>query len=137
MTLAAVAVVTGGVLSLGMAVLHSRLPAILGWEEEFGRLSDSNARALASIHMALTLVFVVLGLVSIACVQEISQGVGLGGWLAGSCGAFWAVAAVWHATVLRPGPDGKGAKLHLVMLLWHGLLALCYLTPILVRATAP
>ncbi len=137
MTLAATAVIAGGVLSLGMAVLQSRMPAMLGWEKEFGRLSDANARALVSIHMALTLVFVILGMVSIACVQELSEGVGLGGWLAGSCGAFWAVGAVWHATVLRPDPGGKGAALHFVLLVWYALLALCYLTPLLARAARP
>jgi hypothetical protein len=102
MQLAEIAIVTGGVLSLLVAVGHTGFYRLFGWREELERMNPRNRLVLYTIHVALYLLLLPGALVSIRYPEQLASAEGLGGALALSYAAFWCWRLVWQIAYFGP-----------------------------------
>ena len=105
-----ISVYIGGVLSLLMAFFHTRFYKMFSWKTEFEKLSLANSRILYTIHIALLLIFVVIGLISIIYARELSQSAGLSSGANCLLSVFWLWRFIWQLVYFRVE---KGQKLPL------------------------
>jgi hypothetical protein len=101
MTLPMASIYVGGGLTLLIAILHCRFHTMFGWAGEFSRISQLNARILYTIHVALLLLFFMLGGISIVFAREMSQAEGLSLALTGWLSLFWLWRLVWQLVYFR------------------------------------
>jgi hypothetical protein len=135
-----IAVTLGGILSLGMAAFHVQFPRLFGWGEDFPNLTPLNARVLCTVHVALLLLFVLFGVVSLTCAAELGDAVGAAGVLTLGYSGFWWWRMLWQLTCFRAPPDGRPrrlAVLHYGLTAAFALLAVAYLVPVAARLIAP
>ena len=68
-----ISIYVGGVLTLLMAIFHIRFPKIFQWGKDYGRITEKNKRIFHTIHLALLLLFVVIGVLSLLYAHELSE----------------------------------------------------------------
>jgi len=95
-------IVVAGTLSLAVGVGHTFFGRLFGWEGELGRLKPGNRTVLYTIHVALYLVLMTFGLISIAHSAELARPHGLGATLALALAGIWAWRAVWQVVYFAP-----------------------------------
>ena len=136
MTVAQTCIIIGGILSLFMAVLHSRFYRLFYWRRAFKRISLPNQRILYTIHIALLLLFVVFALLSFAYVEELSQSKDLALGIIGLYAIFWLWRTIWQITYFRP-PKGSNSKnmpfIHYFLIVIFALLCIAYGIPVVLR----
>lgn len=71
-----ISIYIGGVLTLLMALFHTKFYKMFKWKADFKDLSLANPRILYTIHLALLLLFFIIAIVSIAYAKELSQNIG-------------------------------------------------------------
>ncbi len=91
------AVYVAGVLTLIAAIYHTRLYKRLNWAEEFEKIEISNRKILYTIHMALTILFFLLGAFTLVYAKELSKGSSLALGFNVSLACFWIWRRVWGA----------------------------------------
>ncbi len=96
MTIAQLCIIIGGLLSLFMAVFHSRFYKMFYWRREFRKITLPNQRILYTIHIALLLLFVAFALLSFCYVDELSQGKGIALGITGLYALFWLWRMIWQ-----------------------------------------
>ncbi len=101
MRLGEIAIVTGGVLSIGVSIGHTFFDRLLGWGDDLARMNPGSRTVLYTIHVALYLLFLPFAIVSIAYPAELARSGGVGGTLALSYAAFWAWRLVWQLVYFR------------------------------------
>lgn len=132
MTGSELAVTCGGALTLLMGGFHVTFPKRFVWDADFGKIAPVNARVLYTIHLALLLLFILLGSLSVWFRGELATGRGLGGGLTLAMAAFWAWRATWQWLYFRPpsGPGGASRRrLHYAVAAHFTLTSLAYLAP--------
>ena len=136
MTISQICIIIGGLLSLFMAVLHSRFYRMFYWRREFKKVSLPNQRIIYTIHIALLLLFVVFALLSFVYSEELSQGKGLALGITGLYALFWLWRTIWQIAYFRP-PKGSNRKtmpfIHYFLIVIFALLFLTYGVPIALR----
>lgn len=136
MTIAQICIIIGGILSLFMAVLHSRFYRLFYWRREFRKISLPNQRILYTIHIALLLLFVVFALLSFVYSDELSQGEELALGITGLYALFWLWRTIWQIAYFRP-PKGSDMKkmpfIHYFLIAIFALLFIVYGIPIALR----
>jgi hypothetical protein len=107
-----VSIYFGGTLTLLIAFYHSRLYKLLNWSEDFKKIKMTNQRILYTIHIALTLLFLIIGILSIFYAAELSEskGFAFGFNLLYAC--FWTWRLVWQLTYLKKGKGGRAALIN-------------------------
>jgi hypothetical protein len=136
MTIAQICIIIGGILSLFMAVLHSRFYKMFYWRREFRKVSLPNQRIIYTIHIALLFLFVVFALLSFVYSDELSQGEGLALGITGLYALFWLWRTIWQIAYFRP-PKGSDVKkmpfIHYFLIIIFALLFLAYGIPVALR----
>ena len=130
MTASEIAVTIGGSLTLLMGVFHTTFPKRFSWAVDFAKVSQTNARVHYTIHLALLILFLLLGTLTILFRAEMASGQGLGAALTLAMGLFWGWRAVWRLLYFRPpsGPSGAARRrLHAAVTCHFGLTCLAYL----------
>lgn len=139
MTIAQICIIIGGLLSLSMAVFHSRFYRMFLWRREFKKLSLSNQRIIYTIHIALLLFFVVFALLSFVYSDELSQGEGLVLGITGLYALFWLWRTIWQIAYFRP-PKGSNRKtmpfIHYLLIVIFALLFIVYGIPVVLRVVS-
>ncbi len=134
MDLTRIALLAAGVLSLLMAVFHLRFYALFGWHTEFQALSARSRRIVFTIHLALLLVFVWSGVLTLVFHETLAQATGLALGIDAALALFWTWRTVWQIVYFKPPPGRRGAKarrIHLTLVVVFALLAIGYAVPLL------
>jgi hypothetical protein len=131
-----ISIYIGGVLSLLMAFFHTRFYKMFNWKTDFENLSLPNSRILYTIHIALLLIFVVIGVISIIYANELSQSAGLSVGLNCLLSIFWLWRFIWQLVYFKVE---KGQKLPFISVLLSVIFILLfasYFIPFLYRFLA-
>lgn len=128
-------ILIGGILSLVMVLLHSRFYKMFKWEDEFAKISLANSRIIYTIHVALILMFLIFGILSLVFVNELSQCRGLSFGLLLCYSLFWLWRAIWQMVYFKPPKDYKGKvpAIGYIMTLLFILLFVVYLLPLVLK----
>lgn len=136
--MAIAAMILGGILSLVMAVLHLRLPTLLRWPESLTDLSAGHGRIIATLNAALTLLFLIFGIITLVYAGELATATGLAGGLTIALAIFWLWRLVWQLGVFSP--RSEDSLMSGITFFWlvgcFALLTVCYALPVILRLTA-
>lgn len=126
-------IIVGGVLTLMMALFHIRFPIIFHWKQDFSKIGIPKARIHYTIHIALLLLFIGMGSLSIFYSEEMGKELGVGFGICIMIASFWLWRAIWQILYFKlpKGPKPKASLLmHYSLTVIFSMLALCYSFPI-------
>jgi hypothetical protein len=133
MSIAEISVIAGGLLTLLIAVLHTRFYSMFGWKNEFAKISLLNSKIHYTIHLALLLIFFAFSFLSFIFVDELAKCSGLGLGVMIMFSLLWLWRTIWQ--ILYFSPTGKDKKMHYVLTGMFGALFISYTIPIFVKFT--
>ncbi|MBN2008879.1 hypothetical protein JW960_06000 [candidate division KSB1 bacterium] len=128
-----ISIYIGGVLTLAMALFHTRFYRLFKWQAEYEKLSLANQRIFYTIHVALLLQFFLIGIVTLVYATELSDCQGL------ACGVnlvmalFWVWRFVWQLLYFKVKTGTKIPPIVYILDVWFFLLFVSYLVPVVVR----
>jgi hypothetical protein len=124
-----ISIYAGGILTLLLALFHTRFYRSFKWEGEYRNITLINRRIFYTIHVALFLTFFLCGSLTLVNARELgrSEGAALGVNMAIS--GFWLWRALWQIVYFRPPKGRKPPPIWYVMVLWFLLLFMAYLLP--------
>ena len=97
---AKIAVHCGAILSLVIAIVHTRFYAMFSWKSDYEKIGP-RAKIPYTIHVALYILFFGISYLSFVYVDEIASCKGLGFGLALILSLFWLWRTIWQLTYLR------------------------------------
>ena len=124
-----VSIYAGGILTLMIAVFHTRFYKMFNWQDTFGKINARDSRVLYTIHLALLLLFFVVGALSLIYAGELSRSAGLAFGLNVLLSAFWIWRMVWQFIYFKSAKGKKKPVISIVLIVAFFLLAISYLIP--------
>jgi len=128
-------IITGGILHLLMGFFHTRFYSLFGWKNVFVKMERSQQRILYTIHLALLLLFFIMGLLSIACSGPLSMPTHTSRLVLTGLTLFWMWRAVWQIIYFRV-PGSKRfhhlRKMHYTLTCFFFMLGISYLVPLVI-----
>ncbi len=128
-----VCIYTGGALTLLIAVLHTRYYKLFNWNTDFEKITIINARIFYTIHLALLLLFFMLGIISIINANELSQSIGLSFGLNLLFSIFWLWRLIWQFAYFKRRKWQKISPIEIFLIIVFALLFVTYLIPVIYR----
>lgn len=128
-----VSIYSGGILTLLLAIFHTRFYRALNWKDDFEKITIINARIFYTVHFALLLLFFMLGIISIIYSKELSQSIGLAFGLNLLFSIFWIWRLVWQFAYLKLHDGQKTPPIGVVLKIVFAFLSVCYLIPVIYR----
>jgi hypothetical protein len=125
-----IAVYVAGFLTLIAAIYHTRLYKRLNWVEEFEKINISNRKILYTIHIALTILFFLLGTFTLVYAEELSKGSGLALGFNVSLACFWIWRRVWGAVFLEDNKEQNETLFNRAKKWVPVFIAFSYLVPV-------
>ncbi|OGJ87976.1 MAG: hypothetical protein A2268_08590 [Candidatus Raymondbacteria bacterium RifOxyA12_full_50_37] len=119
----------GGMLTLLMALFHTRFYTMFDWKTEFEKMTIKNVRIMFTVHRALLLLFFVIGAITILYAKELSQSAGLAFGMNSLLSAFWLWRFIWQCTYFKRNEGQKLPPIAIVLTIVFALLFLSYLIP--------
>jgi hypothetical protein len=116
-------------LTVLMALFHTRFFMLFKWAQAYEKISSVNRRIFYTIHLALLVLFFLIGLLTIIYAQELSQCFGLALGFNTLIAIFWLWRALWQIIYFK----GKGRVLHYLLILWFFVLCLSYTVPVMYK----
>lgn len=141
MLISKVCIMVGGILSLFMAVFHSRFYKLFNWKKEFARISSPNQRIFFSIHIALILLFLAFSFLSFTYTGELARCSGLALGTTAAYSLFWLWRTIWQVIYFKPPINSNAPStrkflfLHCFLIVIFTLLFLVYLIPVILKLT--
>lgn len=132
MLISQICIITGGILSLFMALFHTQFYKLFNWKKDFEKISVINQKVFYTIHLALLILFFVFSFISLAYTNELSQCSGLACGITLGYSLFWLWRTIWQILYFRPPKNQKVSKmnfLHYLSILVFGILFVVYLIP--------
>jgi len=128
--MALISIYIGGILTLLMALIHTRYYKLFRWKAEFRRISELSSRVFYTIHLALLLVFFVLGILTLAYAEFLSkcEGMALGFNLL--VALLWLWRAIWQIFYFK-----SKEFIHFLFMIHFALTSIAYLIPVLIKLT--
>ena len=126
-----ISIYLGGILTLIIALYHSQLYKMLNWSEEFEKIENANRKILYTIHLALTILFFIIGIVTIFYASELSKSTGLAFGINLSLACFWVWRIFWQLTYQKKEKGRKTTPTDYVKIVVPLMLAVSYLLPII------
>ena len=126
-----ISIYIAGTLTLLIAVLHTRFYKLFGWNEDFANVSAINAQILYTVHMALLLLFFLVGAISIICADELSQSSGLAMAFNASFAGFWLWRLIWQIVYFRGEKGRPVSPVIIFFLILFALLTAAYAIPLI------
>jgi hypothetical protein len=128
-----ISIYVGGVLTLFLAIYHTRFYTLFQWEKEYQHVALLNRRVFYTIHVALFLLFFLFAIISLVYAWELSNSEGLALGINISFSAFWLWRALWQIYYFQPSKDKRPAPIWYVMLFSFFGLFIAYLIPVLLK----
>jgi hypothetical protein len=122
-----ISIYAGGILTLMMATFHVRFPKLFKWNADYRSVSELHKKISHTIHLALLLIFYIIGLISILYAGELSECVGISFGLNLMISIFWLWRAGWQIYYF------KGKTMHYALIAIFSLLFITYLIPIIIK----
>ena len=122
-----VSIYAGGILTLIMATFHVRFPKLFKWKADYRSVSELNKKVSHTIHLALLLIFYIIGLLSLIYAKELSECIGISFGLNLMISVFWFWRAGWQIYYF------KGKTMHYALITVFSLLFITYLIPIILK----
>jgi hypothetical protein len=123
----------GGVLSLLMAVYHTRFYKMFKWEDEFRRIRELNSDIIYTIHIALLLLFFGFSFLTLIFAHELASCTGIALGINLLLSSFWVWRMVWQVIYFRPGGRLRFLIIHYTLTVYFCLLAASYLLPVVLK----
>ena len=136
MLISKICIITGGILSLFMALFHTQFCKLFNWKKDFERISAVNQKIFYTIHLALLLLFFVFSFISFTYTNELSQCNGLACGITLGYSLFWLWRAIWQIIYFRPPKNQQAGKmifLHYLLIIVFGILFVFYLVPFIMN----
>jgi hypothetical protein len=128
-----VSIYIGGTLTLVMAIFHTRFYRMFNWKTDFDKVTVLNARIIYTVHLALLLLFFMLGTISIVNARELAQSIGLALGLNLLFSAFWLWRLIWQFVYFKREKRQKVPIIGIILILVFALLFSAYLIPVIYR----
>jgi len=116
----------GGVLTLLMAIFHTRFYKLFKWKAEYRNITDLNKKVFYTIHLALLLLFFAIGILSLIYAHELSRCIGISFGINLLISIFWLWRTIWQIVYF------KGKTMHYVLIGYFLILFVSYLIPVLI-----
>ncbi len=136
MVIGQICIIIGGILSLLMAIFHTRFYQRFEWGPEFEKISPRNQKIFYTIHIALLLLFFVFAALSLIYSRELGGGEGLAFGITGLYALFWLWRGLWQLVYFNPSKIKRIRKLvflHYFVTLWFFLLFAAYVIPVIIK----
>ncbi len=137
MELTQISILAGGVLTLLLTVFHIRFPKVFRWDLSLRRVDPATKKILFTIHIALYLLFIVFGLLSLAYSMELGRCEGVAGAMVALYALFWLWRMLWQVFYFRfkqgEEPAKKRPALGYMMIALFFLLFVAYALPVLIK----
>jgi len=128
-----ISIYVGGVLTVLLALFHARFYRMFNWGADLKKIGLLNRRVLYTIHLALLLVFFMVGALSLMYAGELGASTGLAFGLNLLFSLFWVWRLVWQLYYFKGKRGQKVPPVSVLMVVWFALLAVAYLFPVLYR----
>ena len=128
-----VSIYVGGVLTLLMAVFHTRFYRLFHWKADFEKITIVNARIIYTVHLALLFLFFIIGIISLIYAKELSQSFGLAAGLNLLFSIFWLWRLIWQFAYFRSAKGQKASPIGILLIIVFTLLFVSYLIPLSYR----
>ena len=128
-----IAIIIGGVLSLGLGILHSFYDRIFSWEEDFKKISITNAKVLYTIHIFLIPFFFFYAFLSFVFTRELAHPQGIAIGINGFYALFWFSRGLWQVFYFHPAKKPTFSwkvAFHFGLIGVSGIFVLIYLAPL-------
>lgn len=122
-----ISIYTGGVLTILMATFHVQFPKLFKWKVDYRKVSELNKKISFTIHLALLLIFYLIGLLSLIYAKELSESNGISFGLNLIISAFWLWRLCWQIFYF------KGKLMHFALIVVFSLLFIAYLIPVVLK----
>jgi hypothetical protein len=123
----------GGALTILLAIFHSRFYKVFHWAKDFEKVTLINRKIIYTIHLALLLIFFMIGTLSLICAKELSQSIGLALWFNLFYAVFWIWRLVWQILYFKRPKGQKIPPIGIFLMILFALLILSYLLPVVNR----
>jgi len=124
-----ISIYIGGFLTLVIAFYHTQLYKKLNWSEEFDKIDINNAKIFYTINLALTILFFLIGAISIFYARELSESNGLAFGFCFSYSIFWIWRLIWQVTYQKKGKEQNSNQPEIAKILIPFVIAFCYIFP--------
>jgi hypothetical protein len=131
-----ISIYVGGVLTILLALFHGRFYRMFNWGADFKKIGLLNRRVLYTVHLALLLLFFIVGALSLIYAGELGASTGLAFGLNLLFSLFWIWRLVWQLYYFKGKKGQKVPRVSVLMVVWFILLAVAYLFPVLYRMSA-
>lgn len=128
-----VSIYIGGALTLLLAVFHTRFYKMFNWNTDFEKISILNARIIYTVHLALLLLFFMIGIISIIHAKELSQSIGLAFGLNLLFSLFWLWRFIWQFVYFKREKKQKIPPIGIFLIIVFAILFFTYLIPVIYR----
>lgn len=133
--------VFAGVTSIALGILH--IPRVWGmvfttWQSEIKGLSPLNRKLIDTVLVALCLVLVVLGMLTLALVEGGFKPDGFQVWFLALCSLFWIWRLIWQVVyfpIRKLNPGSRLLSLHRALIAIFVVDAVAYAMPVLVACS--
>ncbi len=136
MSFSEVCIYSGGVLSAGMAVFHSRFYTRFHWKDDFKIISFRNQKILYTVHIALLLFFCLFALLSFIFAKELALSSGLALGINILYSLFWLWRTIWQVFYFRSPPEmavNSKSAIHYIITIVFFLLFVSYFLPVFIQ----
>lgn len=128
-----VSIYVGGILTLVMALFHTRFYRMFDWKSDFSKISILNIRIIYTVHLALLLLFFMIGIISIVYANELSQSVGLSNGINSILTIFWLWRFIWQLIYFKRRKGQSLPPRIIILTIVFFLLFVSYLIPVIYR----
>jgi len=125
-----ISIYIGGTLTLLIAILHTRYYKMFNWKTDFEKITIVNAKIIYTIHLALLLLFFLIGIISILYAKELSMSVGLANGLNILFSAFWIWRLIWQFAYFKKKKRQKRSPIVVFLNTVFLLLIVSYSVPV-------
>ena len=128
-----ISIVAGGMMTLAMGIFHTQFYRRFQWEQAFSKIGQVNSRIFYSINLALTLLFILLGLLTLIWFGDLAQCEGLALGFNLIMSGFWFWRFIWQLTYFRKIRRKRKSAIIIILEIWFFLLFVSYSIPIIIK----
>jgi len=131
MEIGLISIYIGAILTLFLAIFHTRFYKLFQWKGEFQKISVLNRRVLYTVHVALFLLFFLFAFISFTYARELSKSEGLAFGVNIAYSAFWLWRAIWQIYYFPSSKGRRPSPIWYAMVISFFVLFVAYLIPVL------